>query len=337
VEEKVQEELSPPPSPGEEEYDGKGAPISTGSTLLDLAISGGRYREGGIPPGILVEIFGPSGSGKTVLLCSLAGNTQKRGRRIQFHDPEARLNKQFARMFGLNTGDLEYTLPNTVTELFGSIRESAEKEGELGVFADSLAALSTNLEMENEDGDKMGMRRAKEFSEELRKTARIITNQNILMVCSNQVRQNPNAGPFDQRYITPGGEAVAFYASLRLRCFNPAKIKVKRTVGKKEFERVVGVRTMVEVYKSSVWEPYHQADVYILYDYGIDDIRGNLMYVKGITGAFKIGDTELGKTINKAIEDVEDGDLERDLKNYTIDLWNEVQEAFAVERKPRQL
>lgn len=333
----MQGELSPPPSPQDDQYDGKGTPISTGSTLLDLAISGGRYREGGIPPGILVEIFGPSGAGKTVLLCSLAGNAQKRGRRIQFHDPEARLNKQFARMFGLNSDELEYTLPNTVTELFKSIRESAQKEGELGVFADSLAALSTNLEMDSEDGDKMGMRRAKEFSEELRKTARIITNQNILMVCSNQVRQNANAGPFDQKYITPGGEALAFYSSLRLRCFNPAKIKVKRTVGKKEFEKVVGVRTVVEVYKSSVWEPYLQADVYIMYDYGIDDIRGNLMYVKGITGDFKIGDTELGKTINKAIKDVEDGDLEQDLKNYTIDLWNEVQAAFTEERKPRQL
>lgn len=317
-------------------YDGEGDPISTGSTLLDLAISGGRYPEGGIPPGILVEIFGPSGAGKTVLLCQLAGNMQRAGRRIQFHDPEARLNKQFARMFGFQVDDIEYTLPDTVTEVFGSIRGEAEKEGELGVVADSLAALSTNLEMDSDDGDKMGMRRAKEFSEELRKTCRIITKKNVLMICSNQIRQNPNAGPFDQKYRSPGGEALAFYASLRLRCFNPSKIKVKKQIKGVQHERVVGIKTTVEVYKSSVWVPYNTAEVNILFDYGIDDIRGNLQYVKALTKEYRIEDLKLGSSINNAIKEVEGGGLEQDLKEYVIGLWNEVQDAFEQPRKPRQ-
>jgi len=97
--------------------------ISTGSTLLDLAISGGRVRGGGIPGGILVEIFGQSGSGKTVLLCEIAGAIQRQGGDIMFHDPEARLNKQFARMFDLDISTIEYTTPNTIPEVFSGVRE----------------------------------------------------------------------------------------------------------------------------------------------------------------------------------------------------------------------
>ena len=105
------------------EYDGGDQVVSTGSTLLDLAISGGRFKEGGVPLGILVEIFGPSGTGKTVLLSQIAGNVQKMGGHIMFHDPEARLNKQFAQMFGLIPDEIEYTIPNTIPEVFRSVRE----------------------------------------------------------------------------------------------------------------------------------------------------------------------------------------------------------------------
>ena len=161
------------------EFEGKflGNNISTGSTLLDLAISGGRVRGGGLPAGILVEIFGPSGSGKTVLLSEIAGNIQTKGGEIMFHDPEARLNKQFAKMFGLVLKDEDYTRTDTIPELFKSVRawEPPEKKGTIhGVMADSLAALSTDQEMDNEEGDKMGMRRPKEFSEQLRRTCRIL-------------------------------------------------------------------------------------------------------------------------------------------------------------------
>jgi len=208
------------------EYDGDDSlVISTGSTLLDLAISGGRVYGGGIPAGILVEIFGPAGCGKTVLLCEIAGAIQRAKGEVMFHDPEARLNKQFARMFGLDISSVIYSTPDTVTEVFKAIRSWEPPEGLNGIFADSLAALSTNLEMGNEEGDKMGMRRAKEFSEELRKTCRVIANKKHLMVCSNQVRVNIDAGPWGQKYITPGGEAIGFYSSLRLRAQKPQKIK----------------------------------------------------------------------------------------------------------------
>jgi protein RecA len=323
------------------EYDGAEVTVATGSTLLDLAISGGRFREGGIPLGILVEIFGPSGAGKTVLLCQIAGNIQQAGGAIMFHDPEARLNKQFARMFGLDSDELEYTNPDTIPQVFNAGRDWIPKEtGDkpiYGIFADSLAALSTEMEMGKEAGDKMGMRRAKEFSEEMRKTCRMIARKDTIMVCSNQIRMNMDAGPYGQKYKSPGGEAIGFYSSLRLKCSTPQRIKTKRKFKGKEHERTIGVKTTIDVHKSSVWKPHGVAEVYIMYDYGIDDIRGNLRYLKTNTGdtSYKLNDRNLGRSLEEAITTIEDDHLEPELKDAVIDLWNEIEAEFHEERKPR--
>src|SRR5690606_33954727 len=127
--------------------------ISTGSTLLDLAICGGRLKQGGLPGGILVEISGPSQTGKTVLLCEIAGDVQRKGGEVLFSDPEARLNKQFAKLFDLDVSTIEYNRPNTVPEVFAPVRDWEPKGKKVvhGIFADSLAALSTDMEMESSD------------------------------------------------------------------------------------------------------------------------------------------------------------------------------------------
>lgn len=326
----------------QEEYDGDTTQIiSTGSTLLDLAISGGRIDGGGIPGGILVEIFGPSGSGKTVMLCEIAGAVQRQGGQIMFHDPEARLNKQFAKLFDLEIAKEDYTTPDTVPEVFKPIRkwEPEPEEGVIhGIFADSLAALSTKLEMDNDEGDKMGMKRAKEFSEECRKTCRILTQRNFLMVASNQIRQNLDAGYYGPKYKAPGGEAIGFYASLRLRCGNPTKIKRKVTVAGKELEKVVGVETEIEVFKSTVWEPFHTAPIHILFDYGIDDIRANLRFLKRMTKdtSFVVAGERLGKSMEEAISAVEERGLESKLRTETIGIWAEIEERFRIDRKPKR-
>ncbi len=316
--------------------------ISTGSTLLDLAISGGRVRGGGIPGGILVEVFGPNGAGKTVLLCEIAGAIQRQGGQIMFHDPEARLNKQFAQMFDLNTDEISYSRPNTVNEVFQSIRdwEPSNPNKINGCMTDSLAALSTELEMDSKEGDKMGMKRAKDFSEQLRKTCRLLEKNNLLMICSNQIRQNLDAGPYGQKYTTPGGESVGFYASLRLRFTKPEKIKQKVKVAGKEVTRVIGVETEIEVYKSSIWKPYRTAPVVILFDYGVDDIRANLQFIKNYTKntQYTVGEETLSNSIEESIKLVEkDTALIKQLKEEVIDLWEEIEEKFSqgAERKPK--
>lgn len=313
--------------------------ISTGSTLLDLAISGGRVKGGGIPGGILVEIFGPSSTGKTVLLCEIAGMVQRAGGQVMFKDPEARLNKQFAQLFGLDVDSVEYDNPDTVAKLFSSVRKWSPNPPEIihGIFADSLAALTTDAELT--DKDPYGMRRAKEFSEECRKTCRILNQTNMLMVCSNQVRVNMDAGPFGQKYKSPGGEAIGFYASLRLRCGKSVRIKEKRKIGgDKSVVRVIGITTEVEVHKSSIWKPYQIAPIDIIFDYGIDDIRANVKFVKLITNAtvYNLGEYKLGKSLDDAIAEIEDGELEKKLQQEVIGLWEELEAKFEKNRKKKK-
>ena len=319
------------------EYEGSDNVISTGSTLLDLIISGGRFKHGGIPGGIMVELFGPSSCGKTVLLCELAGNIKRKGGEVTFFDPEARLNKQFAHIFGFEVDKVTYENPDTIAQVFSPIRKwKPEPNGAVhGVFADSLAALTTEWEMD--DKDQYGMRRAKEFSEQCRLTCRVLAQKGLLMVCSNQIRQNLDAGPYAQKYKAPGGEAIGFYSSLRLRFSSPQKIKRQRKIAGKEQSRIIGVETEVEVYKSSVWEPYGNCSISIIYDYGIDDVRANLQYLKSNTSAttYTIGDIKLSNSIEEAIQIVEEDRLEEILKQETTNLWNEIREKFQVERKPK--
>lgn len=328
------------PKQERKKYEGNDeAMISTGSTLLDLAISGGRKRGGGIPGGIFVEIFGPSASGKTVLLCEIAGAVQRQGGEVMFKDPEARLNKQFAQIFDLDVDKIDLSSPNTIPEVFKPIREWEPENRETinGVFADSLAALSTDMEMD--DKDKYGMRRAKEFSEELRKTCRVLAERNMLLVASNQIRTNVDALAFGRQTSAPGGKALEFYASLRLRLVYSKKIKKKVRVKGKEVQKVIGIETEIEVDKSSVWEPYHTAPLTILFDYGIDDIRANLQFVKDYSkeSVYTLGGEKLDRSMEKSIALVEEGGQEmiRELKNEVIDLWEEIQDKFKTERKPK--
>ena len=320
------------------EYDGNDeVMVSTGSTLLDLAISGGRKRGGGIPGGIFVEIFGPSASGKTVLLCEIAGSVQRQGGQVMFKDPEARLNRQFAQIFDLEVDEIDYATPNTVPEVFEPVRKWQPENTDVinGVFADSLAALSTDMEMD--DKDKYGMRRAKEFSEELRKTCRVLTERNMLLVGSNQIRTNVDAMAFGKKTSAPGGKALEFYASLRLELLWSKKLKKKKKIRGREVEKVVGIETEIFVEKSSVWAPHNKAPLIILFDYGIDDIRANLQFVKDYSkhSVYTLGGENLDRSMDKAIQMVEEQDAVAQLKEEVIDLWEEIQEKFKVERKPK--
>lgn len=309
--------------------------ISTGSTILDLAISGGRLEEGGIPTGILVEIAGDSGSGKTGILTELCASVQSMGGATRFADPEARLDKEYAEVTGASILDEDYFRPKTVTEMFELLKEWDTDPTIPNLFAgDSLAALSTEMEME--DGDKMGMRRAKELSEGLRKHCLLFHDQNVLMACTNQVRTGQN-----NSRVTPGGNAVPFYASLRLMCiptYSGSKIELKKKIRGVEQTEVIGVRTQVTCKKNSLDNPFRKADIFVVFGYGIDDIRGNLMFLKENKKdtKFILDGKEIGATIPRAIAHVEENNLEKKLKKETIALWREIRDAFHVERKRKK-
>jgi recombination protein RecA len=339
----MKRKVSPKPVKREIKYDGDfGKVISTGSTLLDLNISGGRVRGGGIPGGVFVEVFGPSGSGKTVLLSEIAGDVQRKGGDTRFDDPEARLNAQFAIMFGFKIKEENYSCPDKVTEVFEAIRKWKPKPirtGAInGIFTDSLAALSTAMEMENDDGDPFGGRRAKEFSEGLRKTCRLIKDKNYIHVCSNQVREVIGATKYQEKTKSPGGKALEFYPSLRLRFNTPSKMKLEKKIAGKDRTRIVGVETTIDVFKSSIWKPFRSADVSIIFDYGIDDIRQNLQYIKDYTSnkTYMLEGQPLSNDIKKAIQMIERDNLELRLKEEVIDLWEEIENQFSTHRKSKR-
>lgn len=312
--------------------------ISTGSTLLDLAISGNRIRGGGIPSGIMLVAYGPSQSGKTALLSQIAGNILDKSGEVFFNDPEARLDQEFSSMFGMHLDEKNYKTPNTVTEVFKNLREWKPKDTEMinGVFTDSLAALSTDMEMASDDGDKMGGRRGKEFSEALRKHARMIKSNNYIFACSNQIREKMNAMAFESKVEFPGGKALWFYSSIVMRFNNPQKTKTKIKINGKDEYRITGIEVEVIVEKT-VDTPFRKAPLIITFGYGIDDIRANLEYVKSYKKltTYCVNGENVGQGLEKAIAYVEKHNLEKKLRNETIDLWEEIEKMFTVERKKK--
>lgn len=332
--------------------------LSTGSTLLDCAITGKRVHGGGIPGGILVEIYGPSGKGKTAIAVEIGASAQAKGGTVRFNDPEGRLDKEYASFYGLQLDKSNYSMSDTVEDVLDDLliwfKKDLPKDKIHVYICDSIAALSTKAEME--EGDKAGMLRAKWLSQMMRRIARLVSNQNRLVVFTNQVRQKPSIGGFGgPSETTPGGEAVKFYASLRMRVGSVTqhnKITVTKKIRGVEVERTIGINSMVHISKNSCDNPYREAQITIIFDYGLDDVRANLEWRKQFEAAEDVaeGERETGKSskakyyvidtyktvrLPNAIAHVESNGLVNMLREETITLWKEVEAHFAVERRPK--
>ena len=311
--------------------------IHTGSTLLDLCISGLRYESGGIPSGKIVELFGPSAGGKTALACELSASCQANGGVVRYRDPEGRVDKKYAEIYGMNWSNIDYDMPNTVEEVFESLKEVPDNENVHLDIVDSAAALSTELEMNKED--KMGMRRAKVFSEKFRKFCRIVAQQNRIVVFTNQIRHGESM--FGSKEVTPGGNALTFYASLRIRVGEINKLKRKVKVAGKEHERVVGIVSSAYIKKSSIDSPYRECTFPIIFNYGIDDIRSNIEWLSENTDMF--GSTkgmyewESKKyRLRHLIEELESTPLAiENIKNAVIENWKSIEGEVRESRKPK--
>lgn len=344
---------SPPESDRLPDVDWSKGVISTGCTQLDLAICGERIRGGGIPGGIFVEIFGPSGCGKTALMEEICGQAAARGGDWGIDDPEGRLDQEHARIYGVAFSDgddaFRYCRSDTVPEAFSRIRNWTPKPSREGAICvrgtDSLAALSTRMELDEDEGDKRGQRRAKEFNQEMRKTARIVANGGILSVLTNQVRQGEHGE------VTPGGPSIEFFSSLRIRVGHTKDWRVKRkaTVGLKEQEEQVGIRSSLYIQKNSTGIAYRSAEMFIMNGYGIDDVRGNLTYLK--ENGYKVLNTKKGEekkpyawfpcvdkevqNLDDAVEYIESKGYQAQVREKVIDLWEEIQVALTRTRQPK--
>ena len=302
--------------------------ISTGSTLLDLIISGGRINGGGVPGGIILEVAGPAASGKTAILAQIAANAQLKNGQVMFLDPEARFDQEYAEIYGIKLDAKDYYRPDTVEEIFGKINQwKPENENVINVIcADSLAALSTDMEMDEQD--RMGMRRAKCFSEGLRKTARIISGNNWIIACSNQQRDG-QFGP-----TTPGGQAIKYYCSLRMTVKQIKKIEKEKDFHGKKISKIIGIESKCVIEKSSIDDPFRTCNISILFKKGIDTIRDELIFYKASMNETTYNCLDKNYvSLDKAVEYIEQNNLQSKLKERTIETWNEMENLFASKGK----
>ncbi len=313
-----------------------GKVISTGSTLLDLAISGKRIRGGGIPGGILVSIQGKSSAGKSALLAEMAASVQIRGGETRFLDTEARLDRQFAKVFGMSIPEESILLSDCVEDMFSDYAAWVPgDDNEINLYAvDSLSALCSRMEMD--DKDLMGTKKAKVLSEGFRKYARHLQKSGNIMACTNQLRQTMTG-----QEKASGGNAQGFHSSLTLsvkpRFAGGSKIvKKKKLPSGKTIEKQVGTYSEVSIIKSSIDDPFRKAEICIKFESGIDDVSMNLQYLKTMqkTTAYDVYDKTIA-SLEKAAIYIEEHDYEDRLREDVINMWEATEALFASGRKKK--
>ncbi len=260
--------------------------VPTGSISLDLALG-----VGGIPKGRVIEIYGPESSGKTTLTLHMIAEVQKRGGLAAFIDAEHALDPEYAKRIGVKLEDLLISQPDNGEQALDIVETLVRSNGIDLIVIDSVAALTPRNEIEGEMGDShMGLH-ARLMSQALRKLTAIISKTSTTVIFINQIRMKIGV-VFGNPETTTGGNALKFYASVR--------IEVRRNAQIKNGDKIIGNRVKAKIVKNKVAPPFKVAEFDIMYNEGIS-AAGDLLDTGVLVGAidksgntYSFGEVKLG-------------------------------------------
>jgi len=267
------------------------AAISTGAPSLDIALG-----IGGVPRGRIIEIYGPESSGKTTLALNIVANAQKTGA-AAFIDAEHALDPSYAKKIGVNLDDLLISQPDNGEQALDIVETLVKSNAVDVIVVDSVAALTPQAEIEGEMGDSHMGRQARLMSQALRKLTAIGAKSNVTIIFINQIRMKIGI-VFGNPETTTGGNALKFYASVR--------IEVRRAAQIKQGDQIVGNRVKAKIVKNKVAPPFQVTEFDIMYNEGIskegDLVDTGVKYevVKKAGNSFSFGETKLGVGREKA-------------------------------------